>query len=324
MRALAWVLGVTSDGLKVEKREEQGRERELESPPDATLESEPSVKFSDRGALPPVDSDWATVGPTASDLAFGASTNVDPKASVKRPAQHPSKAPPADVAERDQKFQPKKGLEYDPRFTSMALGKMNEANAPSAVDLPPDVQRGLDVAWQRSQKDKKEHGGNLVRTYGGKFEVRHGGADADEGQWMPDENDRGFHGDLLGFVHTHPYDGYEHGTFSGDDLANLCDYDTRMSIVRSGSMSFMVVKTKEFDEKLQREVESERDHRKLVEKREAFKAKIKQCFEMAFGAQEGDFPTKLEAGVIAVCSDFHLSYYAGEGGHLTRQSSRGR
>jgi hypothetical protein len=295
-----------------------------ESSPQSEMDAGTLPTFTDQGPLPAVGETFAQGAPTASELGFGSTTPRDETVGSRRAERHESHAPAPRVADRAEPFDAKKGLEYDPRFTSMAMGTVGEDVAPKAVTLPPEVARGLDTAWQRSRKDRKEHGGNLVRTYGGKFDIRHGGRDADEGQWMPDEDDRGVGQQLLGFMHTHPYEGDAPGTFSGDDLANICDYDTRMSFVRSGPMTFMVVKTKEFDAKLQREVESEKDNRKLVEKREAFKAHLKRDFEATYKAHEGTFPEKLQAAVLVTCAKYHLIYYAGSGATLARQSARGR
>lgn len=213
---------------------------------------------------------------------------------------------------------------YDPKFTSIALGRMHERMAPSSVRLPDAVVKGVQKAWEKSAKDGNEYGGNIVRTYGGAYEMKHGGQHSDDDEWMPNEKDTGFGGDMLGFVHTHPYhqEGYEFGTFSDADVANLCDYDTRLSIVRSGRYTFMLVKTKEFDEKMHREVESEKDPGRLVEKRERFKADMMRCWNAASNAHEGSFPDKLEAGVLAVCEKYHLVYYAGEGAQLGLRSPR--
>lgn len=280
------------------------------------------------GELPGV-AEWSPgrEAPTASELAFGDTTPTaqSQPATTAVPDQTAKPAkdeyiPPAKVAE-----QPiPKGARFDPKFVSLALGKIHKHSGPKSVRLPPDVVKALEVAWQRTKKDGKEHGGNLVRTYGGNLDVRHGGNSGEfNDEWTADHADRGLGGDFLGTVHTHPYDkkkeGTDHGSFSGDDLANLSNHDARMSIVRSHDYTYMVVKTKEFDEKLHREVDSEPDSREQVFKHEAFKAQMKRCFDAAFDAQEGGHAAKIEAGVKAVCDRYHLIYYVGQGAQLSRK-----
>lgn len=189
--------------------------------------------------------------------------------------------------------------------------------------LPPEIVKELDDLWKRSTATNQEQGGNIVRTYGGAYDIRVGGHYSDESTWDPNSDDVGVGQQYIGLAHTHPYQDFAHGTFSPDDLINVADYDQKISLVRSGPMTFMVARTKEFEAMLA-QVEKEPDSRKLVERREAFKHQMREVFEAAFTAHKGPFPEQLEAGVLAVCDRYHLIYYAGQGGALERKSKRGR
>lgn len=274
------------------------------------------------GALPGV-AEWSPgrEAPTASELAFGETTPTAQSQPATR--SQSDYLPPARLPDRP--LPP--NVKYDPTFTALALGRLHERNAPQYMRLPPDVVKALDVAWARTDKDRKEHGGNLVRTYGGEFKGRHGGTSGEsDGEFWADEKDTGFGGDFLGTFHTHPYEkekyGFDHGTFSEHDLANLCNHEGRMSIVRSGPFVYSVVKTREFDEKLEREVESETDSERLMEKRESFKHELMRCYNAAYNQHKGPEPAKMEAGVQAVCNRYHLVYYSGQGAQLERKSGR--
>lgn len=45
-------------------------------------------------------------------------------------------------------------------------------------------------------------------------------------------------------------------------------------------------------------------------------------YNAAMLATDAMFSEKLEAGVLAVCDAFHLIYYSGAGGELTRRSKK--
>lgn len=60
-----------------------------------------------------------------------------------------------------------RGAKYDPRWVSLAQGSIREAAAPKTVRLPDEVDKDLGESWKDTAKDGNEHGGNIVRTYGG-------------------------------------------------------------------------------------------------------------------------------------------------------------
>ena len=45
-------------------------------------------------------------------------------------------------------------------------------------------------------------------------------------------------------------------------------------------------------------------------------------YDKAVDSVKGRFSEKIEAGVMAVCEQFHLVYYEGQGGDLTRKTKR--
>jgi hypothetical protein len=70
----------------------------------------------------------------------------------------------------------------------------------------------------------------------------------------------------------------------------------------------MISRTKEFDQIVQQaeKTQTEAD----------LKKRIIDTYNRAFDATKGTFPEQLEAGVRAVCREFHLLYYEGKGAEL--------
>jgi hypothetical protein len=86
-----------------------------------------------------------------------------------------------------------------------------------------------------------------------------------------------------------------------------------MSVLRSGPHTFILNKTKQFE----RMVDAlGNDETKLA----ALAAKMSKTYDKAFDAKDGKFSEKCEAGVLAVCDQYHLTYYSGQGSELTRKS----
>ena len=46
------------------------------------------------------------------------------------------------------------------------------------------------------------------------------------------------------------------------------------------------------------------------------------AYDKASAATDRSFSEKVEAGIMAVCEQFHLVYYEGQGGELTRNAKR--
>jgi len=203
-------------------------------------------------------------------------------------------------------------------FEQIARSHTNERSAPSEIRLPASLVRALDEAWRDSnphEADQIEQGGNLVRTSGGSYKVRRGHGHNDQDTYDPDYDDVGFGETFVGIVHTHPYlqNGYDYGTFSDVDMANLVDQDQPLNVLRSGSQTYIISRTREFDAIVERHEKADT----LFELRRA----IIDTYEHAFKAEKQaglGFPAQLEAGVKAVCRAFHLIYYWGQGQDLQR------
>jgi hypothetical protein len=215
-----------------------------------------------------------------------------------------------------------KGAKYDPRWTAMAEGPIRESAAPSTVQLPDQIVRGLDEAWDRSQNaNHDERGGNIIRSaWGGEYDFRHGGKrdEADRDSWMPDRSDVRTGQEFLGTYHTHdathdkePYDSVG---FSDADVGNLATMEDRVKLLRSGSMTYMLARTKEFDELAKQHSSPEAE--------QAFRADMVKYFNAAYDEVEQGDPSKhvqaLEAATQAAAQQYHLLYYQGEGAKLRR------
>jgi hypothetical protein len=173
----------------------------------------------------------------------------------------------------------------------------------------------LDKAWSDSltTPQEQEQGGNVVRTYGGEYKLRRG-TDHTGNMFEPDPNDVGRTETLVGIAHTHPYrdEGQDHGTFSGQDLGNMVQEDQPLKVLRSGPFTYMIARTREFDAIVARYDKANTSFE--------LQKQINATFDKAFDAKAGDFPEKLEAGVLAVCAEYHLVYYEGQGANLRRVS----
>jgi hypothetical protein len=196
-------------------------------------------------------------------------------------------------------------------FEQIARSHVREAGAPDAIELPASLVDALEHAWRDSDASQVETGGNVVRTYGGKYKLRRG-EPGDGGMFEPNEHDVGWGETKVGIAHTHPYrkEGYDHGTFSPADLANMVDEDQPLKLLRSGPLTYVIARTKEFDALVERHEKEQRP--------DALKRAMMKSFDDAFDAAPGAFPDRLEAGVIAVCKQFHLVYYEGRGAELHR------
>lgn len=220
-----------------------------------------------------------------------------------------------------------RGARYDPRWTGIAHGPIDEAWAPSAVRIPDAVSTGLDEAWQQTVTDPRhrEHGGNIVRTYGGRYEMHQGGPGL-ETLYDGDESDIGRLQDHVGIVHTHPYfkEKSDHAGFSGGDFTNMTSHNVPLSLLRSGSnTTYMLARTKQFQHQLDAiEKTYDGNGEALEEKRRAFSAGMEGTYDAAFEAalkqNKGDFPAAVEAAGVAVATKYHLLYYKGTGANLHR------
>lgn len=212
-----------------------------------------------------------------------------------------------------------RGAKYDPRWVGLAQGSIREAAAPRTVRLPDEVDKDLGESWKQTVKDGNEHGGNIVRTYGGKYDVRHNGS-GDPNTFYGDDHDVGFGQDYVGNIHTHP--GAKPETFSDDDIANMADHGRSVSVMRAAeNQTYMLARTKEFDAMVA-DVEKEKDGEKLMEDRAAFRSQMKGTYEAAYQRalknDPKDHAAAVEAGTQAAASKYHLLYYSGKGANLSR------
>ncbi len=207
-------------------------------------------------------------------------------------------------------------LSHDPGFEQISRrhGLTGRGGAPGTVRLPASLVDALDELWDDSYRpdgSPQEQGGNLVRNYGGSYEFRR-----EEGysgdKFEPDYDDVGWHQELVGVAHTHPYENRDNegASFSATDLAGITaeGEGQTLNVLRSGGMTFLVARTKEFD--------------KLVARHEAagdlgtLYNQIYDCYKRVKSQAEGSYKAQVEAAVIAVCNEFHLEYYRGQGDTL--------
>jgi hypothetical protein len=202
-------------------------------------------------------------------------------------------------------------------FELVARSHVREGGAPDHVKLPSSLVDALEKMWRdtnRKDGSQVEQGGNIVRTYGGDYEVRRGKASGED-EFEPDWNDVGMGDTLVGVTHTHPYgkEGYDYGTFSDIDLANFVDQDEPIKLLRSGGQTYMLARTKEFDAIVKKHEKADT----LLELKKAMIDTFNRAYEADLAAKVG-FPSALESGVLAVCHKFHLIYYWGQGQELHR------
>jgi hypothetical protein len=191
-----------------------------------------------------------------------------------------------------------------------------------ARPLTPTIVKQLEQAWQDSLAGKKqrEQGGNLVRNSGGSYEIRRRANDDDK-LFDQDDNDVGWTQKLVAQVHTHPYRDEkdrvpeQFATFSEGDFDSLMRSDAHMSVLRSGPYTFILTKTKQFKAMVEATKNDE-------EKLQAITQRMTAVYDKAFDATNGAFSEKTETGVMAVCEQFHLVYYVGQGSDLTRKTKR--
>lgn len=199
-------------------------------------------------------------------------------------------------------------------FDQIAAGVGHEISAPSHVRLPKSLVAELDRLWHDTVRKNKEHGGNVVRS-GGSYEFRQ--------THDKDDNHDTYHPDLgnvdgdkhVAIVHTHPTDksSPDYVGFSDVDLAALVDESQPLNILRSGTQTYMVARTKEFEALI--------DKNNDPEHLGALRIAIHNTYKAAYDAEKaagGGEPSRVEAGVIAVCRKFHLIYYWGQGQDLHR------
>lgn len=146
-------------------------------------------------------------------------------------------------------------LPHDPGFEQISRrhGLTGRGGAPATVRLPTSLVDALDELWDESYRpdgSPQEQGGNLVRNYSGSYEFRREEG-YKEDKFDPDYDDVGWSQELVGVAHTHPYENRDNvgASFSAMDLAGITaeEEGQTLNIMRSGDMTFLVARTKEFD-----------------------------------------------------------------------------
>jgi hypothetical protein len=210
-------------------------------------------------------------------------------------------------------------------WNQLATAVPNESMTPEHVRIPDNLVQAVEKAWQETiaASPEQEAGGNIVKNGGSGYDLRRYGGDADGETFQPNDNDVGWRQRLVGMVHTHPYDEYKkqvpegYASFSEQDFDAFMRSDAHLSVLRSGPFTFMLSKTKQFEELV---AATKNDESKL----KALGASMYAAYDEVFDRTKGNFSERVEAGILAACRKFHLVYYEGQGGDLTRKSSTPR
>lgn len=207
-------------------------------------------------------------------------------------------------------------IQRDKDFDKITAGHLAEADAPDKIGLPKELTEGMQSAWDDSFPGGKsqEQGGNLVREKDGSYGWRKG-KPGTSGMFTPDYGDVGKDQTLVGVGHTHPYDKSEGGhtnvSFSGGDISSIV-YEKQtqpLNIVQSGETQFVLSRTEEFEKLL---VGLDADGKKKLAD------KIEKTWNDVYTSAPGKIPARAEAATRATCKAFHLVYYRGKGGSLTK------
>ncbi|MBX7213477.1 MAG: WXG100 family type VII secretion target [Thermoflexales bacterium] len=192
------------------------------------------------------------------------------------------------------------------------------ADAPKTLDVPKPLNDGLADAWKDSFPGghSQEQGGMLVQDKDGNLVFRRG-ASGSSGAFTPNYGDLKDGDTLIALVHTHPYDATEGGhtdvSFSGPDIANLVNRRDPMKMVQSGDGQFAVLRTQEFD----RRVNGLDNAGK-----QALYDQMKADYDTTFNANADtlSFSERSQRAAEAVAKKYDLAYYQGKDGALTRKT----
>lgn len=200
-------------------------------------------------------------------------------------------------------------------------GGVGEADAPSEIELPPELTKGLQDAWDKSfpagEEDVTERAGILVKTKDGGYEWRlndkpGSSASSTPPYWLRKEGET-----VVATGHTHPYPKSEGSITgmpeSGDDLAGLVTSRERLDTVQSGTRIFTVARSAEFDRMLA-PLDMPAKYRLADE--------MSALFDQTLAAAKGTPQQRNIAAVKAVCAKYHLLFYAGEKGKLKLEGAK--
>jgi|GEM_PF-3335870 len=203
-------------------------------------------------------------------------------------------------------------------FDALAKPGMKEADAPNEINLPRAVRKGMQDSWDRSLPgdDSQEQGGNAVRDKNGFYEWRPG-PKGESSHFTPAYQDFGANQELVGIGHTHPYSevegGYTDMSFSGGDLSALIWQTQPVSLVQSGETLFVVARTAEFNKHLEGMDHLDKDD---------FAIEIEGTWDEEYQAKESEGQVAAaESATRVTCAKYHLVYYRGQGGKLTKSEN---
>lgn len=205
--------------------------------------------------------------------------------------------------------------EGDKAFRQIGGAGLKQGDAPPRITVPPDVKKGMDDGWSKSFPGgrSQEQGGILVQKKDGTYEWRPGAAGT-SGSFSPNYGDLRPGETLIAVGHTHPYDStegnYTNVSFSGQDLARLVFVDDRLAVVKSGEGWFVAARTAEFDAL----IAGKTDDQKM-----ALFDQMKQDWNDTFNGAKGTFAERADAASAAVAAKYHLVYYTGKDGALTKR-----
>lgn len=214
-------------------------------------------------------------------------------------------------------------------FEKMTTGKgfLPFGTAPGVLQLPPELVKGMQGAWDRSYPDgpggrSEEHGGILTET-SGKGQTFKDAAPGTSGRITLNTDDVDADEQLLADAHTHPYSETEKRdagvpftdgkgvTFSGADLARLAyPHAAKMSLVRSEDDVFGVARSAEFADMVADKSDEERETLyKEIKKTHGLKQRE---------SQQATFQERAEEATRMVSKLYKLMYYRGSGDTLEK------
>lgn len=206
----------------------------------------------------------------------------------------------------------------DDSFERLTLGDhgeyVSESNAPAALTLPAELTLGMNQAWDKSlpRGRAQEQGGVMVQNQDGTLKWL-AGKPGDSKHFLPNFADVKREQTVLSTGHTHPYSQREGGhnrvPFSGQDLNVHPVEDQRLSMVQSGKGLFASARTKEFEELVKSRGAAERLN---------ISAEIEEHWNTIYACVPGEIRQRAEAATRATSAHYHLLYYAGQGGTLTK------
>ncbi len=182
------------------------------------------------------------------------------------------------------------------------------SSAPTSINFPRTAQAGFDKQWADSFPggSAMEQGGTLFydKESGQIVMLNVGGHGSTPGTFTPDyTNPDPSRYQLLGVFHTHPYDSGDTGiSFSGADVAVMINEGHNLIMAQSGDRQFVMMRTDQTPANV--------DYTAL---NNAQNARISEL------VSEGmSFADASSQAASELATEYHLAYYEGSNGNLTR------